>query len=446
MHDSPNINRGSVACGDPIAPRRSLAGRAVRGLRAGSRLIIPDEPAAAKATGTPIDRRDGRGHNAPMTPRRTATRLVAVALAAALAPLAAQERRPRAHDLGIRPGVFEPGPLDAITDVAGVAVGHVTLIEGDDVRTGVTAILPHEGNLYQDKVAGGVFVGNAFGKLAGSTQVRELGTIETPIVLTNTLSVGTAVEAVVAWTLAEPGNERVRSVNALVGETNDGGLNDIRGQHVTRGNVVGAIRAATGGEVAEGSVGAGTGTQAFGWKGGIGTASRRLPAEYGGYTLGVLVQSNFGGVLTIDGAPVGKELGRYAFQPRGGGDSPDGSCMIVVATDAPLDARDLARLAARAAFGLGRTGSSYSNGSGDFAIAFSTSLEARSPNGENAPRQRAVLPTDAVSPLFQAALEATEEAVYNSLFRATTVTGNGRTAEAIPIDRVREILRKYGRQ
>jgi len=380
-----------------------------------------------------------------MTPRSLTASVVAVALAAALAPLAAQLNRPRARDLGIAPGVFEPGPLDAITDVAGVAVGHRTLVEGDNVRTGVTAILPHGGNLYQDKVAGGVFVGNAFGKLAGSTQVRELGTIETPIVLTNTLSVGTAVEAVVAWTLAQPGNDGVRSVNALVGETNDGGLNDIRGQHVTAADVVAAIRAATGGAVAEGSVGAGTGTQAFGWKGGIGTASRRLPAQYGGYTLGVLVQSNFGGVLTIDGVPVGRELGRYAFQPRGGGDSPDGSCMIVVATDAPLAPRDLVRLAARAVFGLGRTGSSYSNGSGDFAIAFSTSPEARYPNGDATARPRALLPTDAVSPLFQATLEATEEAVYNSLFQATTVTGSGRTAEAIPIDRVREILKRYGR-
>ena len=381
-----------------------------------------------------------------MTPRKSATCLVAAALATALVPMAAQTPRPRARDLGVAPGVFEPGPLNAITDVAGVAVGHVTLVEGDNVRTGVTAILPHAGNLFQEKVAGAVFVGNAFGKLAGSTQVRELGTIETPIVLTNTLSVGTAVEAVVAWTLAQPGNERVRSVNALVGETNDGGLNDIRGQHVTRDHVVAAIGAAAGGAVREGSVGAGTGTQAFGWKGGIGTASRRLPDGDGGYTLGVLVQSNFGGVLTIDGAPVGKELGRYAFQPRGGAPSPDGSCMIVVATDAPLDARDLERLAARALFGLGRTGSSYSNGSGDFAIAFSTSPEARYRNGENTSRARALLPTDAVSPLFQAALEATEEAVYNSLFQATSVTGNGRTAEAIPIDRVRELLKKYGRE
>jgi D-aminopeptidase len=289
-----------------------------------------------------------------------------------------------------------------------------------------------------------VFVGNAFGKLAGSTQVDELGTIETPIVLTNTLSVGTAVESVVAWTIAQPGNEDVRSVNALVGETNDGGLNDIRGFHVRREHVLAAIRDAAAGTVAEGSVGAGTGTQAFGWKGGVGTASRRLPARYQGHTLGVLVQSNYGGVLTIDGAPVGKELGRYAFRepqaqnpdapgPLPQAPSPDGSCMIVVATDAPLSARDLKRLAARAVFGLARTGSSYSNGSGDFAIAFSTA------------RTGTPLPTDALSPLFQAALEATEEAVYNSLLRATTVTSNGTTVEAIPIAQVKEILKKYGR-
>jgi D-aminopeptidase len=306
------------------------------------------------------------------------------------------------------------------------------LVVGDAVRTGVTAILPHGGNLFREKVPGAVFVGNAFGKLAGSTQVDELGTIEAPIVLTNTLSVGTAVESVVAWTISRPGNEDVRSVNALVGETNDGGLNDIRGLHVRREHVLAAIRDAVEGPVGEGSVGAGAGTQAFGWKGGIGTASRRLPARYQGHTLGVLVQSNYGGVLTIDGAPVGKELGRHAFRDVQAPD-PDGSCMIVVATDAPLTARDLKRLAARAIFGLARTGSSYSNGSGDFAIAFSTA------------RTGTPLATDATSPLFQAALETTEEAVYNSLLRATTVTGSGRTVEAIPIDRVREILRKYGR-
>jgi D-aminopeptidase len=369
-------------------------------------------------------------------------------LVPAIATLAQQEPpRPRARDLGVAPGVFQPGPLNAITDVAGVAVGHATLVTGDDVRTGVTAILPHGGNLFQDKVAGAVFVGNAFGKLAGSTQVEELGTIETPIVLTNTLAVGVAVDAVVGYTLGLDGNGQVQSVNALVGETNDGALNDIRGRHVTREHVLAAIRAARGGAVEEGSVGAGTGTRCYGWKGGIGTASRELPERYGGYRLGVLVQTNFGGVLTIASSPVGRELGRQAFTPpeagRDAGDSGDGSCLIVVATDAPLDARDLRRLAARAVFGLARTGSSYSHGSGDFAIAFTTSPEMRTTHGETAPRARRILPSEATSPLFQATLEATEEAVYNSLFRATTTTGRGgQTAEALPIDRVREILKK----
>jgi D-aminopeptidase len=339
--------------------------------------------------------------------------------------------------------VFPPGPLNAITDVAGVRVGHATIIEGDRVRTGVTAILPHGGNLFQDKVPGAVFVGNAFGKLAGSTQVDELGTIETPIVLTNTLSVGVAVAATAAWTLAQPGNGDVRSVNALVGETNDGGLNDIRGQHVTKDHVLAAIEAAREGPVEEGAVGAGTGTQCFGWKGGIGTSSRSVPAGGARYRLGVLVQTNFGGVLTIDGVPVGQRLGRHAFGPTppgSGRDGADGSCMIVVATDAPIDARDLKRLAARAVFGLARTGSSFSHGSGDYAIAFSTDAGIRSATGGRAPATMAILPSDAMSPLFQAALEATEEAVYNSLFRATTMEGNGRRADAIPLDRVRELL------
>src|SRR4051812_39296736 len=361
----------------------------------------------------------------------------------------APNSRPRARELGIAPGSLTTGPLDAITDVAGVRVGQVTLVEGDTVRTGVTAILPHGGNLFQDKVAGAVFVGNAFGKLAGSAQVHELGTIETPIVLTNTLAVGAAMEGVVQWTLAQPGNDEVRSVNALVGETNDGGLNDIRGLHVRPDHAVAAIRAARDGAVEEGSVGAGTGTRAFGWKGGIGTASRRLPQEDGGYTLGVLVQANFGGVLTIGGAPVGKALGRIAFlRPRDatreGQDAGDGSCMIVVATDAPVGPRDLERIAARAVFGLARTGSSYSNGSGDFAVAFSTHPSWRSGSTDSAPRTRTQLPTDALSPLFQAALETTEEAVYNALFRATTVSSRTGTAEALPIDRVREILRQHG--
>ena len=386
-----------------------------------------------------------------------------VLLLAGAGALAAQnEARPRARELGLKPGVFEPGPLNAITDVAGVTIGHTTLIQGDHIRTGVTVVVPHGGNVFQDKVPGAVFVGNAFGKLAGSTQVEELGTSETPIALTNTLSVGAAMDGVIRWTLDQPGNENVRSVNALVGETNDGGLNDIRGQHVRPEHVLTAIKAATSGAVDEGSVGAGTGTQAFGWKGGIGTASRKLPAAQGGYTLGVIVQSNFGGVLTMGGVPVGKLLGRYAYQPRPqamdkpkglspqlpGGDKPlglsgdygDGSCMIVVATDAPIDAHELKRVAARALFGLARTGSSYSNGSGDFAIAFSTSLEMRSRFGDGAPRPRLILPPDAMSPLFEAALEATEEAVYNSLFQATTVSSKFGQAEAIPIDRVRPLV------
>jgi D-aminopeptidase len=368
-----------------------------------------------------------------------------------------QPIRPRARDLGVAPGVFAPGPLNAITDVADVRAGHVTLIEGDRVRTGVTAIVPHGGNLFQDKVAGGVFVGNAFGKLAGSTQVDELGTIETPIVLTNTLAVGTAVEAVVRHTIAQPGNEQVRSVNALVGETNDGGLNDIRALPVTGEHVRRAIEGARGGAVEEGAVGAGTGTVCYGWKGGIGTSSRIVPrgnnanssasggAGGGSYTLGVIVQTNFGGHLTIDGIPVWKTVGRGAFafkapNSREADAMADGSCMIVIATDAPLTARDLQRLAARGVFGLARTGSSYSHGSGDFAIAFSTAADVRTKFGEREPRTRAILPSDGVSALFQAALEATEEAVYNSLFQARTMTGNGRTVEALPLDKVKALL------
>jgi D-aminopeptidase len=372
---------------------------------------------------------------------------VAIAVAVATATFAANE--PRARDLGIAPGVFAPGPLNAITDVADVRVGHVTLVEGDRIRTGVTAIVPHGGNLFQDKVPGAVFVGNAFGKLAGSTQVDELGTIETPIVLTNTLAVGTAIEAVVRHTIAQPGNEQVRSVNALVGETNDGGLNDIRALPVTGDHVRRAIDGARGGPVEEGAVGAGTGTVCYGWKGGIGTSSRLVPrggdASAGNYTLGVIVQTNFGGHLTIDGIPVWKTIGRGAFafhapNSREADARADGSCMIVIATDAPLSSRDLQRLAARGVFGLARTGSSYSNGSGDFAIAFSTAADVRTKFGKRTPRQRTILPSDGVSALFQAALEATEEAVYNSLFQARTMTGNGRTVEALPLDRVKALL------
>jgi len=359
--------------------------------------------------------------------------------------------RPRARDLGIAPGVMEPGPLNAITDVGGVLVGHTTVVQGENVRTGVTAILPHGGNLFREKVAGAVFVGNAFGKLAGSTQVEELGTIESPIVLTNTLSVGVAIDAVVRWTIAQPGNEAVRSVNALVGETNDGSLNDIRGLHVTREHVTAAIDTARTGAVAEGAVGAGTGTVAFGWKGGIGTSSRRVRQPIDTWTVGVLVQTNYGGRLVIDGVPVWKTLSPAARAGALAGASlpsalseADGSCMIVVATDAPLDARDLTWLAARAIFALARTGSTYSNGSGDFAIAFSThpSLRVTTASG---PQQRTVLPTDSVSSLFEAALDATEEAVYNSLLKAVDTTANGQTVRALPLERLKELFAKYGR-
>ena len=362
--------------------------------------------------------------------------------------IVASQARPRARDLGISPGAGTPGPANAITDVTGVAVGHRTIVRGESVRTGVTAVLPHPGNLFRDKVPGAVFIGNAFGKLAGSTQVEELGTIESPIVLTNTLSVGIALDAVVRWTTGQTGNEAVRSVNGLVGETNDGTLNDIRGLHVTTDDVLAAITSAKPGAVEEGAVGAGTGTVAFGWKGGIGTSSRVVGADPNRWTVGVLVQSNYGGRLVIDGVPVWREL-------KPGGRSPvdqftsspvsaDGSCMIVVATDAPIDARDLKRLAARAIFGLARTGSSYSNGSGDFAIAFSTHASLRVTNATG-PQSRTLLPTDAVSGLFEAVLEATEEAVYNSMLKATDTTGNSRTVRALPIDELKSILKKYGR-
>jgi D-aminopeptidase len=350
--------------------------------------------------------------------------------------------RPRARDLGIAPGMMEAGPLNAITDVAGVLVGHTTIVEGTNVRTGVTAVLAHAGNLFRDKVPGAVFVGNAFGKLAGSTQVDELGTIESPIVLTNTLSVGVAVDSVVRWTVAQPGNEAVRSVNALVGETNDATLNDIRGFHVTREHVTSAITNAGTGPVEEGAVGAGTGTVAFGWKGGIGTSSRRTRQGNDTWTVGVLVQTNYGGRLVINGVPIWKSLlppTRTVAAPAA-----DGSCMIVVATDAPLDARDLRRLAARSIFALARTGSTYSNGSGDFAIAFSTHPTLRVTPGSG-PQPRTILPTDEISSLFEAALDATEEAVYNSLLKAVDTTSNGQTIHALPIDALKPLLAKAGR-
>jgi D-aminopeptidase len=355
--------------------------------------------------------------------------------------------RPRARELGIAPGILSPGPLNAITDVAGLRVGHVTAWEGQDVRTGATAILPHGGNLYQDKVPAGIAVGNAYGKLMGSTQVVELGEIETPVVLTNTLAVPRAADAILDWTLAQPGNEDVWSVNPVVGETNDGYLNDIRRRVLTAHTIRQAIETAQGGPAAEGCVGAGTGTRAFGWKGGIGTSSRALPGSLGGYVVGVLVQSNYGGVLQIDGVPVGQELGRHYLKSALDRGDADGSIMIVVATDAPLGDRNLARLARRALAGLARTGSSMSSGSGDYAIAFSTAAGVRrTPERRRAVCTVAELPNDQVSPLFQAAIEATEEAIYNSMFGATTVTGyRGRAVEALPLKRVVELMRRYGR-
>ncbi len=358
--------------------------------------------------------------------------------------------RPRGSELGLKVGILPTGPLDAITDVSGVQVGHTTIVRGADIRTGVTVVLPHSGNLYREKVPGAVFVGNGFGKLVGSTQVDEMGEIETPIILTNTTSVAQVADALISYMLALPGNENVLSINALVGETNDGYLNDIRGRHITRDDVFAAIKNAKGGPVEEGAIGAGTGTVAFGFKGGIGTSSRHLPARLGGYSVGVLVQTNFGGVLTISGAPVGQELGRYYLredvrQQGSGADRANGSVMMVIATDAPMDARNLKRLAARAWLGVARTGSAASNGSGDYAIAFSTAPQVRIRMEERAlSRKNEVLTNDAMSPLFLAVIEATEEAVYNSLFKATTTTGNGHTVEALPIERTVEILRKYG--
>lgn len=339
--------------------------------------------------------------------------------------------QPRARDLGLMVGILPPGPLNAITDVAGVRVGHTTVIEGDAVRTGVTAIVPHGGNVFHDRVPAAIYVGNGFGKLLGVTQVRELGELETPILLTCTLCVWKAADAMVDSLLARPDMQDVRSINPVVGETNDGFLNDIRARPLRHEHVLEALATASTGPVAEGAVGAGAGTRAFGWKGGIGTSSRVLPASLGGYTVGVLIQSNFGGVLTINGAPVGRELGQYAFQ-HALGDSADGSIMMVVATDAPLRARNLERLAKRALTGLARTGASMTNGSGDYVIAFSIT-------GASEP----LVPNGRMSPLFQAVAEATEEAVYNSLFRATTVHGHRGTSQALPLDRTIEILRKY---
>ncbi len=365
--------------------------------------------------------------------------------------------RPRVREAGLKIGILPVGALNSITDVAGVRVGHTTIMRGDNIRTGVTAILPHGGNLFQEKVPGAVFVGNGFGKLAGSTQVNELGEIETPVLLTSTLSVPRTADFLMDYMLALPGNENVQSINPLVAETNDGFLNDIRGRHVSRDDVFAALKNAQTEKVEEGAIGAGTGTIAFGWKGGIGTSSRKLPASLGGYTIGVLVQTNYGGVLTIDGAPVGVELGKYYLKDAVESaqketaknddlnDSADGSIIIVIATDAPVDARQLNRMAARSMAGLARTGAAMTNGSGDYAIAFSISPDVRISGNQNL-RSVKLLSNDAMSPLFLAVIEATEEAIYNSLFRAVTMKGKqGRTIEALPMDETLKILRKYGK-
>jgi D-aminopeptidase len=354
------------------------------------------------------------------------------------------EAQKRARDYGIKIGVLETGKLNAITDVTGVKIGHTTLISGNDIRTGVTAIVPYDGNIFQEKIPAAIYVGNGFGKLAGVTQVQELGNLETPIILTNTLSVATAMEAVVEYTLQQKGNENVQSANAVIGETNDGGLNDIRGRHITKTHVLEAIRQAKTGIVAEGNVGAGTGTVCFGFKGGIGTSSRALPKNSGGYTVGVLVQTNFGGVLQIDGVPVGEELKKFYLSEQLK-DAADGSCMMVVATDAPVDARNLERMAKRAMMGLAKTGGIASNGSGDYVIAFSTNVSLRIPHDTKEKTQTvSLLRNDEMSPLFLAVIEATEEAIINSLLQATTMEGKEkRIINSLPIDDVLQIMKKY---
>ncbi len=353
-------------------------------------------------------------------------------------------QRPRARDIGVVNGILTPGKFNAITDVAGVRVGHKTIISGDSARTGVTVILPHAGNVFQEKAPAAVFVGNGFGKAMGFTQIEELGNIETPIALTNTLNAPIVANGIIDYMLSLKGNEEVRSVNAVVGETNDGYLNNIRARYVTEDDVLQAIASASSGAVAEGNVGAGTGTLCLGYKGGIGTASRVLPKEKGGYTVGVLVQTNFGGILTINGAPVGKELNNFYMAD----DVPytvDGSCMIVIATDAPLSTNNLRRLAKRSFLAFGRVGSFSSNGSGDYSIAFSTNPLVRVPHESKALlRETVIVRDDAMSPLFLAVLEATEEAIYNSLFKAEDMKGYlGHEMKALPIDQVKKILKKY---
>jgi D-aminopeptidase len=380
-----------------------------------------------------------------MIGRSLAVLTTCVGLGLFQAAAASAQARPRARELGVAPGIFPPGTLNGITDVPGVLVGQVTVVEADSVRTGITAILPHSGNIFLQRVPAAIVVGNGFGKLLGTTQVGELGELETPILLTCTLCVWKAADAMVEWMLGHEGMQNVRSINPVVGETNDGyELNTaIRSRPITAAHVRQALTSARSGPVEEGSVGAGTGTRAFEWKGGIGTSSRRVPASLGGWTVGVLVQTNFGGVLQIMGAPVGRELGRHKFSSAMR-EKADGSIMIVVATDAPLSDRNLKRLASRALMGLARTGSVASNGSGDYVISFSTAPEVRRPRDAARLTTSEIGNTEELSGLYEAVIEATEEAIYNSIFRATTMSGKGGTVEAIPIDRVREILARYG--
>jgi D-aminopeptidase len=373
---------------------------------------------------------------------------VFILMLALLMPISANaaEHRPRPRQAGIIFGILPTGPFNAITDVAGVKVGQVTIIEGDTIRTGVTAILPHGGNLYQDKVPAGFAVGNAYGKFMGSTQVEELGEIETPILLTNTLNVAEAAAGSIEWTLRQPGNEQVRSVNAVVGETNDGTLNDIRARRVRPADAIAAIDSAKPGPVQEGAVGAGTGTIAFSWKGGIGASSRKLPASLGGYTVGVLVQTNYGGVLQVAGVPVGQALGRYFLKDQLSTASGDGSCIVVIATDAPISDRNLKRLAHRGLLGIARTGSPMTNGSGEYAIAFSTNADVRRTAARRANASRIVdLPNEQMSPLFEAAVEAAEEAAINSMFAATAMDGNGKHIDALPVGEVVKLYKRSRR-
>ena len=359
----------------------------------------------------------------------------------AVVSLTAQQHR-TLRQWGFPTGIFETGQYNAITDVPGVAVGHVTLIEGDSVRTGVTAIVPHQGNIFRQKVPAAIYVGNGFGKLAGVTQVRELGNIETPVILTNTLSVAAGLEGVIRWTLMQPGNENEKSVNAVVGETNDGRLNDIRGMHITPQMVIDAINEAHGGPVEQGCVGAGTGTICFGFKGGIGTSSRVLPESLGGYTIGVLVQTNYGGILEIDGVQVGQRLHKHDFINHvRKNDNVDGSCMMVVITDAPLDSRNLERVAKRAMMGMAKTGGIASNGSGDYVIALSVApdnlIDSRAKTITST-----VLANSEMSSIFAATIEATAEALWNSLFMADSMTGkDGYHVDALPVEQVLEMLR-----